>query len=249
MLLGSGHRRKNESWYWLPPPLLLAPSPQPPLYPPPPSVYPSFFLLEISHPLLHARFFLQTYVRQFWGEVARSRGERCIPIMTWVVRQYSLDERGGRKRRRRVVGELRRRGGGEERRGVLSRDATSSQCVGSIFSRVNRGIPAHWSWLQTLCSVDVNEQHFVFSPDCLPPAATPLSTHRLGPSGRNTAPQIDWRAPRLSLPPHSASHAAHMHCVSHMEDWSMHTSGEKSPIIIITLFQRDSKSFNKRDET
>lgn len=38
--------------------------------------------------------------------------------------------------------EGRRRGGG-----VLSRAATSSQCVESIFSRVNRGIPAHRSRL------------------------------------------------------------------------------------------------------
>lgn len=42
------------------------------------------------------------------------------------------------------------KGGGREMReggGVLSREATSSVCVESIFSSVNRGIPAHWSWL------------------------------------------------------------------------------------------------------
>lgn len=204
MLLGSGHRRKNESWYWLPPPPSLAPSPS--SLPSP--VYQSI-LTSISHSFLNQSspfswnmpgFFLQSYVRQvFWGGLACSRAERCILITAWLAQRYSLDERGG--------------GGREDGEGVLSRGATSSQCVESIFSRVNRGIPAHWSWLHSawrqtvVLHLDVNGKHF-FLVLTVYRQRHSLSSHRLGLSGRNTAPQIDGRSAHLSLSaPYCASHA------------------------------------------
>lgn len=57
-----------------------------------------------------------------------SQSDSCIPVRREESGWGVLEEGGGWM-------------------GVLSRDATSSQCVKSIFSSVNRGIPAHWSWL------------------------------------------------------------------------------------------------------
>ncbi len=147
MLLGSGHRQKNESWYWLPPPPSVAPS----LSHPPtlscPSIYLSLFMKFIFPVHLvwpspsscgHTNLFpcsSEDLSDRIWGELACSRPERCIPTTTWLAQSSSLDARGRR-----------RRGAGG---GVLSREATSSLCVESIFSRVNRGIPAHWSWLHS----------------------------------------------------------------------------------------------------
>lgn len=108
-----------------------------------------------------------------------SQSDSCIPVRREESGWGVLEEGGGWM-------------------GVLSRDATSSQCVKSIFSSVNRGIPAHWSWL---CSqgFEVGDCQSVrcwmwMNDTCIKPflsasTITPLPSPR--PVIMNTAPQIN----------------------------------------------------------
>lgn len=202
--------------------LLLQFPPLPP-FPPWVFVYPSFMFpvhLFFSASRGDTRFLFSFPPKdssdRIWGELACSRAERCIPTTAWLALHSSLDERG-RRRVRRVEGELKRKvrrvrgswGGGGE--GVLSREATSSQCVESIFSRVNRGIPAHWSWLHSRGRVVGGWRRSVVSSwmwmnDRLPPSSPP-SQHPTGKkhcaTNRPTSSQSDAFS--------SASHAGCTH--------------------------------------
>lgn len=129
MLLGSDHHRKNDSWYWWPPPPLGAAF----HWPPPPltvsilPIHPSCFLpcpphVKVTAPHPYAVSLKETS-EGIGAELARGQAPGCILMSPW------LGKGGG-------VGGW-----------VLSRAATSSPCVESIFSSVNRGIPAHRSCL------------------------------------------------------------------------------------------------------